>query len=141
MRRSFGKESPKGLALPHPQSRQHQHGKEDVPGRCGVLRKVLERTVNVAGDRNGKDDVNPAEDRTFGGAVHGWVFNLFDWRRRCRARQTRAPSGACDAEVHKRSPGKRTRAPANYAAAGTWSSVAEAAGRFSLRRTRLISST
>jgi hypothetical protein len=41
--------------------------KEDKPS-CGVIVwKFFKRTINITEYRNGKDDVNPAKNRTLGG--------------------------------------------------------------------------
>ena len=74
--RSFRKESPNSIAFPHPQSRKHKYGKEDKPSRGGVLGNVLEWTINITGDRNGKDDVNPAKNNTFGALLHSVSINV-----------------------------------------------------------------
>jgi hypothetical protein len=55
---------PNEMAFPHPQSRKHHYWEKDEPGRRRVIRDDVERTVNVPGDRNGTDDVNPANDQT-----------------------------------------------------------------------------
>ena len=57
-----GKQSPDDVALPHPQPRKDHDGNEDVAGWRRILRNFIERTVNVAEDRDAEDQVNPAED-------------------------------------------------------------------------------
>jgi hypothetical protein len=62
------------MALPHPQSRKDDSGKEDKPSCGGVVWKFFKRTINITEYRNAKDDVNPAENRTFGGIIHDWFL-------------------------------------------------------------------
>src|SRR5262249_6832961 len=50
------------MAFPHPQARHDHDREEDVPGRCCIVRQDFERAIDIAGDRNGADDVYPAED-------------------------------------------------------------------------------
>src|SRR5262249_20880309 len=64
------KQASNEMALPHPQARQHHDRKEDEPGRCCVVRQDVKRAVDIAGDRNGADDVNPADDHALGGISH-----------------------------------------------------------------------
>jgi hypothetical protein len=59
------------MAFPHPQSRKDHHRKEDIPSWRGTVWKFFKRTIDIAEYRNGKDEVNPAENRTFGGIFHG----------------------------------------------------------------------
>src|SRR5688572_12074046 len=61
---------PDDVTLPHPQSRQNHHRKEDKPDEVSEIRERLERTVDVADDGDGKDDVNPANDRALSGFPH-----------------------------------------------------------------------
>ena len=42
----------------------------DIPDNGGVIRKLLERTINITEYRNAEDHVNPAKDRTFGSITH-----------------------------------------------------------------------
>ena len=58
------------MAFPHPKSRKDNDRKEDEPKYRGVLLNFLGRTINVTEDRQAKDNVNPAENRTFGALVH-----------------------------------------------------------------------
>ena len=60
------------MALPHPQSRKNHYRKEDKPNSRGVIWNLFKRTINVADYRNGKDDVDPAKNRAFGGLIHDW---------------------------------------------------------------------
>src|SRR5260221_11785144 len=64
------------VALPHPQPRQQHDGKEHESGRASIIRKHLERAIDVADDGDRADDVNPADDRTQGGIFHEWWFRL-----------------------------------------------------------------
>ena len=57
------------MAFPHPQSREDHDRNEDEPGLEGVVGKFVKRTVNIADYRNGKDDVNPAKNRTRDGGA------------------------------------------------------------------------
>ncbi len=45
-------------------------GKEDIPSRRGIAWKFFKRTIDIAEYRNAEDDVNPAENRTFGDFFH-----------------------------------------------------------------------
>ena len=58
------------MAFPHPESGKGNNRKGDIPNNGGVIWKFLERAINIPDYRNGKDDVNPAENRTFGGVTH-----------------------------------------------------------------------
>src|SRR5260370_7380014 len=60
------------MAFPHPKSRKDHHGNKEKPSRPGVVWNLFKRTINITEYRNGKDDVNPAHDRTFGGIFHDW---------------------------------------------------------------------
>jgi len=62
------------MAFPHPKSRKDHYRKENEPDGGRVIWKFFKRTVYVTEYRNGKDDVNPAENRTFGRFLH---FDLF----------------------------------------------------------------
>src|SRR5258708_31734349 len=72
LRRSFRNESSKDMAFPHPQSRKDHYRKEDIPRWGGIVWKFFKRTINIPDYRNGKDDVNPAKNRTLGGIFHDW---------------------------------------------------------------------
>src|ERR1700747_2245505 len=61
---------PNDMAFPHPQSRKDHYRDEDEPSRAGVIWNFVKRTINITDDRNAKDDVNPAKNRTFGGLFH-----------------------------------------------------------------------
>src|SRR5579862_2686617 len=52
------------MAFPHPQARQDHDREEDKSGWGSILRKFVERTVNVAVNRNANHDVNPAKNRS-----------------------------------------------------------------------------
>src|SRR5882672_9919910 len=70
--RSFRNKSSNDMAFPHPQSRKDHYRKEDKPSCGGIVRKFFKRTIDIAEYRNGKDDVNPAKNRTLGGIFHDW---------------------------------------------------------------------
>jgi len=74
--RSFRNKSSKDMAVPHPKSRKDNYRKEDKPNSGGVVWKFFKRTINVTEYRNAKDNVNPAQSRTFGGIIHNWFVNL-----------------------------------------------------------------
>jgi hypothetical protein len=50
------------MAFPHAKSRKDKHGNEDTAGRKGIAWNFFERTVNIAEDRNAKNDVNGAKN-------------------------------------------------------------------------------
>src|SRR5437868_5041513 len=58
------------MAFPHPKSRKDHYRNEYIPRRESVLRNVLKRTIDIANYRNGKDDVNPAKNRTLHALAH-----------------------------------------------------------------------
>jgi hypothetical protein len=58
------------MAFPHPQSGKDHDREKDKPSRRSITRKFVERTVNVAEYWNGKDEVNPAKNHSFGGVTH-----------------------------------------------------------------------
>jgi hypothetical protein len=72
------------MALPHPESRKDHHRKEDKPNSGGVVWYFFKRTINITDYLNANDEVNPAEDRTFGGVFHGWLVNLFYAESQCQ---------------------------------------------------------
>jgi hypothetical protein len=74
--RPFRNESSKDMAFPHPKSRKDEYWNEHKPDSGGVVRDFFKRTVHITGYRNGKDDVNPAKHRTFGGIFHDWCVPL-----------------------------------------------------------------
>jgi len=67
---SFRDKSSNEMAFPHPQSRKRDYGKGDKPNNGGVVWKFFKGTINVTDYRNGEDEVNPANNRTFGGISH-----------------------------------------------------------------------
>src|SRR5437660_6245803 len=68
------------MAFPHPKSRKDHYRNEDIPGSRCVVWNLVERTIDIANDRNGKDDVNPAKNRTLNTLAHGSPqFTSFDW--------------------------------------------------------------
>ena len=78
------------MAFPHPQSRQDEDRDRDKPNYGSVVRQVFKRTINISGYRNGKDDVNPAQNRAFGGIGHDCFVNLFvdDCKARLEPKRT-----------------------------------------------------
>jgi hypothetical protein len=68
LRRPFRNKPSNDMAFPHPKSRKQHYRKEDKPNTGGVLFNF--RTIDVTEYRNAADDVNPANDRTFGGIFH-----------------------------------------------------------------------
>src|SRR6266849_1326407 len=67
---SLRKKSSKDMAFPHPQSRKDNYRHEDKPSSGGIVWDLFKRTINITEYRNAKDNVNPANDRTFGGLFH-----------------------------------------------------------------------
>jgi hypothetical protein len=53
------------MGFPHPKPRKEKYRKEDIPNSGGVVGNFLKRTVNITNDRDAKDDVNPAKNRSF----------------------------------------------------------------------------
>jgi len=80
------------MAFPHPQSGKDEYRNEDKPSSGGILWNVFKGTINIAEDRNGKDDVNPAKNRTFYALVH----DVLDLRLPSRLRR---PVGRFNAEL------------------------------------------
>src|SRR5947209_7744837 len=68
--RSFRNQSSNHMAFPHPQSRKDHYRSEDIPSSGRVVWNLVKRTIDVADDRNGKDDMNPAKNPTFGDLAH-----------------------------------------------------------------------
>src|SRR5258706_13906923 len=62
--------SSKDMAFPHPKSRKDKYRHENKPSSGGVVWNLFKRTINITEYRNGKDDVDPAKNRTFGGCLH-----------------------------------------------------------------------
>src|SRR5262245_2814484 len=60
------------MAFPHPKPRKDHYWQEHIPGCGGIVRKAFKRTIDITDNRNGKDDVNPAKNRTFGSFLHYW---------------------------------------------------------------------
>jgi hypothetical protein len=63
-------QSAKDVTFPHPQSRKDKGGNGNIPDHGGVIGNLVKRAIDVADDRNTKDEVNPTEDRAFGGFIH-----------------------------------------------------------------------
>ena len=68
--RSLRNKSSNDMAFPHPKSRKENYTYEDKPSSGGVVWDLFKRTINITDYRNGKDDVNPANNRTFSGIFH-----------------------------------------------------------------------
>ena len=66
----FEYKSSKDMAFPHPKSRKGKYRYEDKPSSGGVVWDLFKRTINIPEYRNGKDDLNPANNRTFSGIFH-----------------------------------------------------------------------
>jgi hypothetical protein len=62
--------SSKDMALPHPQSRKNHYRKEYISSCGRIAWKFFKWTINITEYRNGKDDVNPAKNRTLGSTIH-----------------------------------------------------------------------
>ena len=66
------------MAFPHPKSGKNNSGKGDKPNNGGVVREFCERAIDITGDRNAQDEVNPAENQTLGGIFHViWLVSVF----------------------------------------------------------------
>jgi hypothetical protein len=72
------------MAFPHPKARKDHYGKEDKSNRWGVIWNFLKGTVDITDYRDANDDVNPANNRTFGGIFHDWLVNLFYGESQCQ---------------------------------------------------------
>jgi hypothetical protein len=64
------------MTFPHPQSRKDKDRNGDKSNHGSVVWQFLERTINITGDRNAEDDVNPAKDRTLGRIIHDLIAAL-----------------------------------------------------------------
>ena len=60
------------MTFPHPQPRQDEYGQEDIPSRGSVIGDFFKWTINITDDRNAKDNMNPAKNRTFSALVHNF---------------------------------------------------------------------
>jgi hypothetical protein len=67
------------MAFPHPKSGKEHYGNDDKPNTVGVLWKFFKRTINITEYRNAKDDVHPANNRTFGGFFLMIVSSIHDF--------------------------------------------------------------
>src|SRR5579859_1792180 len=63
-------ESSNDMAFPHPKPRKGEYRYENKTSSWSVVWNLVKRTINITEYRNGKDDVNPAKNRTFGGFFH-----------------------------------------------------------------------
>src|SRR5216683_2283052 len=68
--RSLRNKPSKDMAFPHPKSRKEHYRNDDKPNTGGVLWNFFKRTINITEYRNGKNDVNRAKNRAFGGIFH-----------------------------------------------------------------------
>src|SRR2546427_5599295 len=68
--RSLRNKSSKDMAFPHPKSRKDKCRNEDKPSSGGVVWNFIKRTINIAGYRNAKDDMNRAKNPTFCALAH-----------------------------------------------------------------------
>src|SRR5882757_576785 len=75
--RVFRKQPPNPVAFPHPQSGKDHHRNEKIPSRPGIVWNLFKRTINIADDRNAKDNVNPAKNPTFGALLQNWLLHGF----------------------------------------------------------------
>src|SRR5207248_223317 len=91
--RSLRNKSSKDMAFPHPKSREDHYRNEDIPSSGGIVWNLVKRTINIAEYRNGKDEVNPAKNRTFDALVHDLLDSrlLSHLRRRAGRFNTRGP--------------------------------------------------
>ncbi len=64
------------MAFPHPQSRKANHRDRDKPNNGRVVWKFFKRTINITNYRNGKHDVNPTKNRTFGCFLHFLTYSF-----------------------------------------------------------------
>src|SRR6202171_3453979 len=83
------------MAFPHPKSRQDKYRNEDKPSSGGVVWNLFKRTINITEYRNGKDDVNPAKNRTFGGFFHFYLSSFYS----LLLSRLRRPVGCFDTEL------------------------------------------
>jgi hypothetical protein len=58
------------MAFPPPQSQKDKYWDEDKPSTGSIVWNLVKQTEDVTDYRNGKDEVNPAKSRTFGGIFH-----------------------------------------------------------------------
>jgi hypothetical protein len=65
------------MAFPHPQSRKDHYRNEDKPSSGSIVWNLVKWTIDITEYRNGKDDVNPAKNRTFGGLFHISLSSIY----------------------------------------------------------------
>lgn len=58
------------MAFPHPKSRQDKDRNGDEPNHGSVVWKFGKRAIDIADNRDAKDDMDPAKNRTFSGVIH-----------------------------------------------------------------------
>jgi hypothetical protein len=68
--RSLPNKPSNNMAFPHPKSRQDHYRNKHIPCSRRVVWNLVKRTIDVTNDRNGKDDVNPAKNRTLNALSH-----------------------------------------------------------------------
>lgn len=73
LRRSFRNKLSNQMAFPHPKPRKNHYRNEEKPSRVGVLGNFVKRTVNITDDRNAKENVNPAKNRTLRGTADHFI--------------------------------------------------------------------
>src|SRR6185312_4386573 len=76
--RSFRHKSSNDMAFPHPKSRKDKYGNKDKANKGSVVGNCFKRTINIPDYRNGKDEVNPAKNRTFDGATDHLTLSIFN---------------------------------------------------------------
>jgi hypothetical protein len=70
------KKPPNSLSFPHPQSREKNGWKIKVTKEWKIRASFVRRAINVSEQRQTKDDVRPAKNRTSGGVFHkGFVLD------------------------------------------------------------------
>jgi hypothetical protein len=58
------------MALPHPQSRKEHKRNDDISNTGCVCWKYVKRAINIPEYRYAEDEVNAANNCTFGGIFH-----------------------------------------------------------------------
>src|SRR5215469_5746728 len=64
------------MAFPHAKPGKDKCRNKDIPSSRGVLWNPFEGTIDIAGDWNGQDEVNPAKNRPRAWSVHSFCFAL-----------------------------------------------------------------
>ena len=68
--RPLRNKSSNGMAFPHPRSRENHYRNDEKSNTGGVLWNFFKRAINITDYWNAKNDVNPADNRTFAGIFH-----------------------------------------------------------------------